>query len=685
MAKGATKIGKAETADVPEVTEEQAIIEEGRDRYQRSSEADHDDRLEAIEDKNFLNGDQWPATLKTRREKDGRPCLVINQLPKFIDQVEGDFRQNKPAIKLSPHDSVSDPAKAEVFEGLIRTIESDSGSGIVYGTALNDIISCGRGAFRVNKVFSDDDSFDQDLKLEEIANVFTVYFDPDSIKYNREDGMYVFVTREISKKVFTARYPDAKATDFDAEVFDTKELWFNGESVRIAEYWRIVSDGTKTLCQLDDGTVVDETELTDDDVVVGDKRVVKKTKVETMIMNGVEILSGPTEWPGKYIPIIGVRGKVININGVVYSRGIIRFARDPQRMYNYWRTSETEAVALVQKAPYVGTKKMFEGHQGWNSVNTTPKPYLTYTPDPLATSDKPTRESPPQYYAGYQTNAQVSSKELMDVTSMFEPALGQRSNETSGKAIIARQTGSDRANIAYTDNLARSMQFAAIVMMDLFPSTYDGARVIRILGPDMVKKYVTINSKEDLITGKPLDDDKMLDMSKIGRYDVTVTVGPSYATKRLEDADNIMQFMSGLPPNQAEVIADLVAGNMDWSNADEIAKRLQATLPPEVKALIEEEEGGIGQDDQTGGVIDGDMDGLPGQGLPEEPADPLIDIQVQQEQAKLDKMQSEAGKAASDAEKADFEANIKEIELRAALKEAEDAEIPLDDIEGDVG
>lgn len=663
----------------PKKPDEAAILTEAKKRYERARDTDRPDRLEAIEDKNFLNGKQWPEEIEQARKTAKRPCLVINQLPKFIDQVEGDFRQNKPMIKVKPQDSVSDPDKADVLEGLIRSIEANSGSGIVYGTALNDIASCGRGAFRVLTEYTDDDSFDQDIKLEEISNVFSVYFDPDAVKFNREDGKYLFVTKEINRDEFEAEYPDAKPIDFDTEIADTDSVWFTEDKVLIAEYWRIVEGVEITICQLKNGETVEKDKLKAGDTVVKERKI-RKPVIETMIINGAEILEGPTRWLGKYIPIIGVKGKEIDINGRRYTRGIIRNARDPQRMYNYWRTAETEAVALAPKNPYKATKKQIEGYETqWNSVSTTSKPYILYNPDPKAQGLSPTREQPVQYYAGYQHNSELSAKEMMDTASMYESTIGEKSNEKSGEAIKQRRAGSDRANVAYTDNLARAMKHAGRIILDLIPYIYDGARTIRILGPDFVEKYVTINSEVDLKTEEPLETSKVINMENIGRYDVVVDVGPSYTTKRLEDLDAILEFMRGLPPQQAEVISDLVAGNMDWLAAEEIAERLRITFPPELRALIEKETGEISEDEKNQGELDPDME-VPlevpqGQdmppGMPEPEPDPIMDIQIQQEQAKLDKM-------VSDAEKADFEASIKEVEYATALAEAERARVPLD-------
>lgn len=648
-----------------EKTEErQVILEEARKRYQLAKDADREDRNEAFEDKRFANGDQWPEDIADARKKAKRPCLTINQMPKFIDQVEGDFRQNKMSIKVRPQDSVSDPDTADFIEGHIRNIEINSDSGIVYGTALADIATCGRGAWRVKTKFVDDDSFDQDIVLEPIENVLSVYFDPDSADYNHADGKFVFVIVDVHEDEFKKAYPNASMSAFDTESFAVSE-WYSGNKVTVAEYWRVVEDGEYTLYQLESGDVVQE--LPPNTKAVKERKV-KKTYIETMTINGAEILDGPVRWPGKYIPIVGVKGKEMNIAGKKYTRGLVRFARDPQRMYNYWRTSETEAVALAPKTPWKVTEKQIAGHETlWNNINITSKPYVLYNVDPKAPTVVPAREQPVEYYAGYQHNAELCSKELMDTQGMYEASIGERSNERSGEAIKQRRAGSDRSNVTYTDNLGRAMRYTGLIIIDLMQYIYDTARSLRILGPDGSEKNVMINSDVDK-DGNQLESDKIINMSEIGRYDVAVDIGPSYTTKRLEAVDNAMAFMGNIPPHMQEAIADIIVKNLDWPYADDIAERLKAILPPEIKALIDKETGEFGEDEQNMGAVpgvipQGAFPAVPEPPTEQPPVDPLMEIKIKQEETKAAQEEAKLTGLA-------LVNKIKEIELEIKVKES---------------
>jgi hypothetical protein len=72
------------------------------------------------------------------------------------------------------------------------------------------------------------------------------------------------------------------------------------------------------------------------------------------------------------------------------------------------------------------------------------------------------------------------------------------------------------------------------------------------------------------------------DLSR-ARFDVRVTIGPSYSTKRMETADAMLQFMQAVPA-AAQVAPDLIAKALDFPGAEEVAKRLRNTIPPAILA-----------------------------------------------------------------------------------------------------
>ncbi len=553
------------------------LIEEIRDRFKEAFDAVSIAYDEMIDDLNFLNGKQWPDDLQKEREADGRPCLTINKLPTFADQVAGDMRMNSPSLKIKPVDSRADPETAEVLTGLIRNIEVQSNAEAAYDTAAESAVQCGKGTFRIVTEYADDDVFEQDIRIKRVKNPFTVYWDPGANEWDKSDADWAFITERISRDEYERLYP--KATFMDAEGGKDRDAqWGVDKTVRVAEYFKKVPEN-KTLMLLREPTTGQERVSTENSEgwEVINQRTVKTHKIVWCKTNGREILDGPNDWPGKLIPIIEVWGKELNIEGKSIYRGIVRFAKDSQRLYNYSRSHGAEVTSLAPKSPFLVTAKQIGNYQAkWDQAHKKNFPYLPYDID--QTAPPPVRQPPISANTGITQEILVSDQEMHDTTGLQLSNLGKKSNERSGKAIRARAREGDVANFAYYDNLARGLTYAGKVLLDLIPKIYDTARIVRILNDEGSDAFVPINQPLQRPDGRG----QIFDLT-VGKYDVVVTIGPSYSTQREEAADSMMTFLQAVP-DAGPLIADLVAKNMDWPGASEFEKRLKALLPPGIAA-----------------------------------------------------------------------------------------------------
>jgi hypothetical protein len=567
------------------------LLSEARERFKWASDNSTDQYQKSVDDLRFIRGDgnQWPKDLRASREIDQRPCLEINKLPTFADQIIGDLRQNEPQVKIKPIDSKADPETAEIFTGLIRNIEVQSSAEIAYDTATESAIICGIGAWRINTHYTDDDVFEQDIVISRIKNPFTVYWDPSSTGFNKEDALYCFVTEKLSKDEFKRQFPKASMAEFSA-TRDANWLWGDGETIRIAEYWKkepikkkiyLVQPVSRATGQPGEMMITeekpDEQFLSQDPQFIW--KVVKDRSVDSHKLlwykvNGNEILEEPVEWSGKFIPIVMVYGKELNIENETEYRGIVRHAKDPQRLYNYMRSTGAELTSLAPKAPYLVTSRMIGAYQAiWDASPKRNYAYLPFDVDPAAPGLIPQRAAPVGVNTGIMAEIQVSDQEMRDTTGLQQASLGMKSNEKSGKAILARQREGDVGSFPFHDNLARALTHQGKILMDLIPKIYDTPRIIRILNRDNSDKFVQVN--------KPFEEDgmkKVYDLT-VGKYDCVVTVGPSYTTQRDETATNMLEFVK-VVPQAGPLVGDLLAKNLDFPGSDEIQKRLKLLLPP---------------------------------------------------------------------------------------------------------
>lgn len=559
---------------------DEKLIEEAKKRFAKSVEAEAENRKNWIDDVQFYSGEQWPTEIRKSREIDSRPCLTVNRLPQFVRQVTNDQRQNRPSIKIRPADDNADPETAEILQGLVRHIESNSNADQAYDNAFFYAVTGSFGYFRIVTDYASDNSFEQEIFIRRIANPLSVYGDADSNEPDGSDWNYCFVVEEVPREQFEAEHGKETVADWD-QGSGSDGGWVTKEVVRVAEYYYVETQKVKIYLHAD-GSVSEEpgADPTFPDL---DSREVSKRVVKWAKIGGDKVLD-KTDLPGTYIPVIPVYGDEVIIDGKKELISLIRFAKDPQRMLNYWRSTETELVALQPKAPFVVAEGQLEGYEGeWKQANTKNFAYLTYNPVDVNGNQVPAPQrqgfaAPP---SGVLQGALNAESDLKSVTGIYDASLGAKSNETSGKAILARQKEGDVSTFHFIDNMTRAIRQAGRILVQYIPAIYDTPRVVRILGEDGTEEMRQVNQPviEKDEQGNPVE--RIYDLG-LGTYDVVCAAGPSYSTQRQEAAAS-MQAILQAAPQLMQVAGDLLVKNLDWPGADELAERLKKTIPPELQ------------------------------------------------------------------------------------------------------
>lgn len=550
-----------------------ALVKRVRACIEDAATADSANRETGLDDARFIAGQQW--TDLERAERDGRPTITINQLAPAFRQVTGDLRRTNPAINVMAADSDASAEVAEVIEGLVRHIEQASDASSVYEGTAESAAACGIGNFRVLADYADADTFDQELRIERIYNSFSVYWDPAARHPTRSDARWVAITEEMDEEDFKAAYPDATLSDapYDGTT-DRLMTWRKAETVLVAEYfWK--EPEPFTLYLLDDGTTTDKKPADGRRVVK--ERASSRDKVMWAKVSGMEVLEGPQEFPSRYLPVIAITGEEIDLGGEVVRSGVATHAKDPQRVLNYWSSTSMEMIAQQPKAPWLLTPEQVAGHEDiWRRANRENLPYVIYNPDKDA--PPPMRQAPPMPSAAVLTEIARATEDIRSTTGIHNAALGARSNETSGKAIQQRQQESDLSTSVYADHMGKAVEQCGRVLVDMIPRIYDTPRTLRIVGKDDVEKMVQVNQQVFDPAQGVVDVNKLT----VGKYDVRVSVGPNFTTRRQETAQAMVQFVQAYP-NAFPLVADLLAKNQDWPDADQFAERFKAMLPPQAR------------------------------------------------------------------------------------------------------
>ena len=581
-----------------------------RSRFTMAMSAYSDSREDELDDLRFMAGSpdnqwQWPAdVLATRGSVQGqtinaRPCLTINKLPQHVRQVTNEQRQNRPSGKVIPADDNGDIEVAEIFDGIVRHIEYISDADVAYDTACDNQVTYGEGYIRILTEYCNEDSFDQELKIGRVRNSFSVYMDPTMQDPTGADAQWCFITEDVTKADYARMFPDAAPiSSMLAQGVGDQSLsqWLSEDTVRIAEYF--YTDHEDATLHLYPGNITAFANTPQDKqlkLMYGGKplksRVVDRKKIMWIKTNGYEVIQ-EREWAGRWIPVVRVVGNEFEVDGQLHVSGLVRNAKDAQRMYNYWVSQEAEMLALAPKAPFIGYGGQFEGYeQQWKTANTTNWPYLEVNPDVTdgagGSMPLPQRAQPPMASSGLLQAKAGASDDIKSTTGQYDSSLGATSNERSGKAILAREKQGDTGTYHYVDNLARAIRHVTRQLVDIIPKIYDTERVARIVGIDGEVGMVKVNPSQQEPVKKIIDQngnlvEKIYNPS-VGQYDVMVTTGPGYMTKRQEALDamgNILQTN----PQLWQVAGDLFVKNMDWPGAQEMAARFKKIIDPRVLA-----------------------------------------------------------------------------------------------------
>lgn len=563
------------------------IFAECAERLRIAQQAEGANRQRAVLALEFEDGQQWPDDLYNLRKVSKRPTLTINHTRTFVRRVVNNMRQQRPRIKVHPVGDGADQDMAQKIGGLIRHIENRSDGAIAYDIAGESAVKIGWGYFRILTEWVDETSHEQEIRLAPIRNPFTVYMDPAAISPAGEDMQWCIISEKMKRSEFERKYPKEEQTEWrEGGAGDQGTDWETKEEIRLAEYFRItkVKD---TAVKLIDGRNIFKSEMREGDIIANRldgssfARPTFRRQVEWFRLNGSTVVEH-VELPGKWIPVVRCEGNTLDLNGDIRRKGMIEDMMDTARMYNYWRTCETEMIALAPRAPWIGTANQFSGHPEWNDANQKPYSKLIYNPDFIEQPDgtktplpPPTRVETIQIPAGFVNAAEGAAKDLMALAGMpHEPGVDKPGEVVSGVALRRRQAMSDIGHFQYYDNQTRGIAHGGRILLEYIRAYYSTQRMQRILGEDGTPETIELNAPD------PQTQQIKYDVT-VGRFDVVMDTGPGYETKRQEGAEQLIDLLKIAPV--AEIVAkngaDLLFRSIDGPYSEQLADRVMPMNP----------------------------------------------------------------------------------------------------------
>jgi len=628
---------------------------------------DQDNREQAIEDTKFMVGEQWEKHIKSMRQNAYKPTMVFNRLPAFVAQIVGNRRLNETEIVVIPDDKAYKKVD-QIREGLIRSIQKTSRAKIAYNKSLENQVISGMGNFEVVLEYAHDDVFEQDMVIKPINNAFSVVWDRATEDPTGCDARWCWKVSTMDRDEFVREYPDATVgsltTDTRSLGLDIDQAWVTQDDIRVVDLWRVRTE-KRIFALLRDETEPDNPkedveDVTDKEFSEFEDRLVKnvfgapvmreadRRYVELYTMTALDLLEGPYKLPISRVPVFAVPGWDINVGEYRVRFGLIRFLKDPQRLHNYWRSVIAEKLMLTPKGNWIATEEAVEGREAeWRNSHLNNDQLLVYNTD---AGTAPVRVTSAQMEPALIQEANMATQDLRDISNIHEASLGQKSNEVSGKAILARQRVGETGTVIYQDNLELAIEECGRVCNQLIPHVYDTARTIKVMGREGQEiDQVIINDETD---------EDSVDITA-GKYTVSSVTGPSYVTKRVEAQDSMLNMVNAMPDTMALVAPDIIE-NQDWPGADKIAAHLRSLQDPS----------SIPEADRTPEQQEAVAQQLQAKQLEGEKADALFQAELREKNAKADQAEGNAAQANANAARTIALIDIDELTALENMDEA---------------
>jgi hypothetical protein len=543
--------------------------------------ADHDNREKAREAQLFISkrDGQWEPYWWNNNVN--KPRYTFDMTSPIVDQIAGELEQADFDIVVSPAGGSATKEVAEVYDGIIRNLETISNASYVYSSAGRMSVTCGYDAWRVVQKFADDNSFDQDLLIEPIHNAIDrVWFDPASLIQDKSDARYCFVLHPIATDEYNSRWPEGSG----ASVSDDREgdAYYEKAEVVVIGELLYVEEEMRTLVLMSNGQVH---EVNDDYETIKDelamlgvtevrRRDRKYKKVCSRLFDANGWLEDDRDTVFCYIPVVPVFAnfKVLENKTIYY--GAVEKLMDSQRVLNYSLSREIEEGALAPRAKYWMTHQQAAGHElQLQTLNTNADPVQFYNPDPSV-------QNPPPQIGGAQINPGLRniSEAMRGVigmsAGMFASNMGDNPGMQSGVAIERLQNKGDNGTFKYFKALEIAIAHTGKILVSAIPKVYDNQRQMRLMYQDGSFEMKSINQEViDMQTGRVV---KINDLSA-GTYDVTCKAGPSFRNRQ-EQTLRTMLELAQVDPTLLQLGGDLLLQNVVSPVADALAERRRAQM-----------------------------------------------------------------------------------------------------------
>ena len=551
--------------------------------------SEQDMRTQCNEDRRFcfVPGAQWEGSLASQFEN--RPRFEINKVFQSVQQAISEYRNNRISPNFRPADDMGDEKIADTLDGLYRADEQESGAQEAYDNAFSEMIAGGIGAWRLRAELEDEDDEDNDdirIRIEPIFDADTSVFFYGSHRQDKSDATACFVIKGYQRDEYIDEYGDESITSFQDTQIESQYDWFKPDLVFVAEYYEIEKKKVEYSVWLDHLTNEEEKYLVDEldadmreELSAANKTEIRsetkrEKRVHKYIIDGFRVIEDLGFIAGKHIPIVIAYGQRNFINGVERVQGMVRNAKDPQRIYNMEVSTLVELSAMNSRVKPIFAPEQMEGVSHlWASDNIDNNPFLLANPlrndDGSIVTAGPTgmtQDTPvPQTLA---TMMQVCNADVQEVLGKNNNADQLKAN-VSAEAVELVQKRVDMATFIYMDNFAKAMKRSGEIWLSIAKEAYnEPGKIMRTVGVDGTDGRVEIakpmHNGNELVTENDIGN---------GRFNVIADVGPSFTSRRDATVKALVNMAQATPDQDMQsVLYGVALLNMDGEGIEDVKK-----------------------------------------------------------------------------------------------------------------
>tara|TARA_R110000822_G_scaffold31017_9_gene89946 strand:+ start:819 stop:2918 length:2100 start_codon:yes stop_codon:yes gene_type:complete len=669
-----------------------------KDMFDRDYTHNQTTRRKAADDRIFAYVTQWDSELLEDSQLAYRG--EFNIIRKATRQIKGDLYAHQVQIDFEPKaDTRTDGA--EIIDGLYLSDDRRNSSIEAYDNASTETIDCGIGGWELYTEYESNRAGDkkQVIRRRPIYEFNNNAFPDSNAKLmDKSDSKRWTILEPYSldgykelHKELTGEETKGAPADFAAPEQSYVFPWLDtNETYYIARFYHKTQVKDKVLTLTNDygdsmrllesdlNDVMDE--LIDDGYQIVDEKKIKRWQIKLYIVSGERILK-TYDIAGEHIPVIPMYGERAFVEGEEHYEGVIRLAKDPQRLRNFLMSYLGEMAARSPREKPIFTAEQIAGYEHMYELSGAENnfPYVLqhlHDPDgnPLPAGPIGTLTAP-QMPQVLPTLIDLTRQAVEDVAN---PGLPQdiADPSLSGKAVELLQNRLDQQSFVYQNNLKHAKRYDAEVWASMATEVFDSPRSVTITLPDGSRKQEQIMSTViDEETGDPVILNDLTNME----FDVYAKLGPTYTSMKDKTREELADMADQVREADPALHAALVYKRLqllDGSNMDDIREYVnkQMMLRGFKKPETDEEkqfmeQSAQQQEEPSAEMVLAQAEQMKGKAaLMEQERRAMVDqAEIQNKQGKLsvDAFQAETqrGKVEVDAAKAGVDVEMKRVQI----------------------